>query len=536
MLATQPLIETRARELDILSQAVIATDVAGEIVYWNAAAERLYGWSSEEAVGRQITDVTPTQQSREQALRIMETLRRGEHWSGEFEVQRKDGLTFLAHVVDAPVLDDSGTLVGIIGVSSDLSPLARLQRLARELSAATTRKKVADLALRATMDAVGASAGWFMTLSSDGQCMEALHSLGYDPVVVERFRTIPIDAPVPIAIAMRSGEPIYVSSRDEWNTRFPAVADLADPNTRAWIALPLLLGNERIGALGLSVRTPRDFTARDRDLLATMAQHAAVAVDRARLFDAEHTAREEAEAARAKAEEANRSKSAFLASMSHELRTPLGAILGYQDLLSGEILGPLNQAQQDHLKRLRSNATHLLALIDQLLSYARLEAVRESIHAEQRPVGQLVEEVNDIVTPLTSAKHLDYRASVEDAGAVVQTDVQKLKQILVNLVGNAIKYTDNGSIALDVEIRAGQLRAAVSDTGIGIAPEHIDRVFEPFWQVDRGHRGTSGTGLGLSVSRSLARLLGGDITVASTLGKGSRFTLSVPAGLSRSAE
>ena len=535
MLATQSLIETRARELDILSQAVIATDAAGEIVYWNAVAERLYGWSSGEAVGRPITEITPAVQSRDEATRIMERLRLGEPWSGEFEVQRKDGVTFLAHVVDAPVLDDSGSLVGIVGVSSDLSPLARLQRLARDLSAATTQKDAAEVALRSTMDAAGAAAGWFMIVNGDGGCIEAVHSVGYASDVVERFRSLPLDAPLPIAIAVRTREPIFVTSREEWNARFPAAADVADPSSRGWIALPLLVGNRAVGAIGLSIRVARDLAPRDRDLLTAMSQHAAVAIERARLYDAEHAARELAETARAKAEDANRTKSAFLASMSHELRTPLGAILGYQDLLSGEILGPLNQAQRDHLKRLRSNATHLLSLIDELLSFARLEASRESVHAEQQGLGLLVEEVNDIVTPLARAKQLDYRAVVEDPAAMLRTDVQKLKQILVNLIGNAIKYTERGSITLEIGVRADELRATVTDTGIGIAPEHTERVFEPFWQVGPGNRRSGGTGLGLSVSRSLARLLGGDISVTSTLGEGSRFTFIAPVGIARTA-
>ena len=529
MLSTQSLVETRARELDVLNQAVIATDATGQVLYWNDAARRLYGWESAEAIGRQIVDLTPSLQSRDDAVRIMAALARGKHWSGEFPVTRKDGSTFVAHVIDAPVHDELGQLVGIIGISSDLTPIMRLQTLARDLSGASTPVAVAKVALDAAMEVSGAAAGWVMTLNTERTCLERLYSHGYPDDVVQRFNIVPLDAPFPITMAVNTGEPVFVTSLDEWRERFPATADVTDKSTRGWIALPLRIGDRIAGAMGLSVRIEREFTDQDRNLLIALSQHAAVAVDRARLFEMEQTARREAEAARAKAEEANRVKSSFLANMSHELRTPLGAIIGYHDLIADEILGPLNDVQQQHLKRLRNSATHLLSVIDEILSFSRLEAAREVVHTERGRLGSLLDGVIEIVGPLASAKQLELSVDCAEPNLVIDSDIQKLRQILVNLAGNAVKYTERGSVRLLCAASRDRLRIAVSDTGVGIAPDHLEFVFDPFWQVQEARsRKSGGTGLGLSVSRSLARLLGGEITVASEVGKGSTFALEVP--------
>ncbi len=522
-------IEARARELDVLSRAVIATDIDGHVVYWNDAAQSLYGWSSDEAMGRSITDLTPIEQSRGEAVRIIEQLRHGLHWSGEFPVKTKDGASFVAHVIDAPVHDESGALVGIIGLSSDVSPVVRLQRLARDLSAALTPAEVADTTLRACMECAGAAAGSFMILAPDKLTLHSLAAIGYSPEEVERFRSIAIDSPLPIAAAAKNGEAIFASSPQEFTRRFPAVADYLDPRTRGWVAMPLTIGQRVLGVVGLSVRFQRDFPDEDRDLLVAITQHATVAVERATLFKAERDARKEAEHARAVAEEANGAKSAFLATMSHELRTPLGAILGYQDLLATEVAGPVNDKQREFLKRMRSSATHLLSLIDEVLTFARLEAARETVDVATHPLGPVLEQVSDIVRPLAQAKGLTYECIVHDATAPLRTDIQKLRQILVNLGGNAVKYTERGSITITCFVSGQELIAKISDTGIGIAPEHLSMAFDPFWQAESArNRRSGGTGLGLAVSRNLARLLGGEITVESVPGRGSTFILRIP--------
>jgi signal transduction histidine kinase len=245
-------------------------------------------------------------------------------------------------------------------------------------------------------------------------------------------------------------------------------------------------------------------------------------VDNARLHEAERRARAEAEAA-------NQAKSDFLAIMSHELRTPLTAVVGYTELLSDEVVGPVNETQRDHLARVRASSEHLLMLIEDILSYARIEAGRELVRIEDFGLAALLEQAAVIIRPLAEKKSLEFTLSGGSLRAVMRSDPQKVRQIIINLLANAVKFTVKGSVRLGARVYDDRVAFEVSDTGPGIAREHLDRVFDAFWQVDqRMTRKAGGTGLGLSVARQLARLLGGDVSVRSTMGEGSVFTVDLP--------
>lgn len=229
------------------------------------------------------------------------------------------------------------------------------------------------------------------------------------------------------------------------------------------------------------------------------------------------------------AESANEAKSAFLAMMSHELRTPLTAIIGYEELISDGLTGPVTEEQKNALSRVRASAMHLLALIEQVLTLTNIELKRESVQRERFTLGQLIRSVAVLISPLASEKRLEFTVSLDDEDAVIESDPMRLKQVLVNLLGNAVRFTDAGRVTLDVRLDAQHATFAVRDTGIGIALSDQERVFEPFWQAEqRPTRKVGGSGLGLTVARRTARLLGGDVTVESALGRGSTFTLRVP--------
>lgn len=242
---------------------------------------------------------------------------------------------------------------------------------------------------------------------------------------------------------------------------------------------------------------------------------------------AERTA--DAESARQQAEDANRAKSDFLAVMSHELRTPLNAVLGYADLLDAGISGPLTETQQNQVAAIKSSARHLLELIEEILAFAKIESGRDEVNLQEASLRNIIEEAAALVRPAASARKLELNVELPDKDIRFRTDPRKIRQILVNLLSNAVKFTERGSVSLRTQRQNESILIHVQDTGIGIQPEYLEHIFDAFWQVERTTtRTTGGTGLGLSVSRNLARQLGGDLTVESTPGKGSTFTVHLP--------
>jgi PAS domain S-box-containing protein len=226
---------------------------------------------------------------------------------------------------------------------------------------------------------------------------------------------------------------------------------------------------------------------------------------------------------------ANRAKATFLATMSHELRTPLNAVIGYADLLLAGIPEPLPDGLRRHVDRIGLASRHLLSVIEEILGYARIEAGRETVELEAVDLGEVLSEVVAIVEPLAAEKRLRFTAPERVEPPTLMTDARKLRQILVNLLGNAVKFTERGEIGFAAEQCGEWVEFRVRDTGIGIDPADQARIFEPFRQADEAPtRVAGGTGLGLSVARNLARMLGGDVTVRSAPGEGSTFVVRLP--------
>lgn len=230
-----------------------------------------------------------------------------------------------------------------------------------------------------------------------------------------------------------------------------------------------------------------------------------------------------------RAEEASHAKSEFLAVVSHELRTPLNAIIGYTDLIESGISGPVSDTQRAQLKRVKASSAHLLEVVDDILTFSRLETGREEVNAEPVDYAVLIRDAVKLVQPLAEQKQLPVHVETPPEPCTGETDARRLRQILLNLLSNAVKFTDEGGVWLDCHEDGDEMVFRVRDSGIGIPHEYLDRIWDPFSQVEESHtRKIGGTGLGLSVVRRLARLMGGDATVESQLGHGSTFTVRLP--------
>jgi signal transduction histidine kinase len=282
------------------------------------------------------------------------------------------------------------------------------------------------------------------------------------------------------------------------------------------LVAPLLAHGDTLGvlAVGRSIGA-RGFRDREVERLRMLSDHAALAVHKSLLLQ--------------QAQSADRAKGRFLATMSHELRTPLTALAGYNELLADQVIGPMSDPQLDIIERMRSVTTHLSAMIEEILAFTSLEEGRETVRPSDFLAEDLVRAALAVVEPIAEQKGLRLHVQLPFSSVRMTSDIDKARQILVNLLGNAVKFTDSGAVTVRLSRGARAVRVDVADTGIGIAAEELPRLFRPFAQVDTGlTRRHGGTGLGLYISRRLATLLAGHIEVESTPGVGSVFTVVLP--------
>ena len=533
--------------LESVEDGFITFDAKLRFTYLNRRSAVMLGMPASELLGRTIweafpgTDSTPLVSALRQALRE----RRVVHQEG-FSVTVKRWLAARCYPMPdgglALFYQDLTDQRRANDASEFLAEASRL--LASSLDHETTLQNLA----RAAVPRLG---DWCAVDIIDDPESEAwpptvrrLAVVHEDPAKLaladELERRYPPDwsAPTGIPQVLLAGQPIFVPAiSDEMlaaSTDDPErLALLRRFSFGAVIIVPLVARDRTLGALTLiTSESGRHYSEADFALAQNLAQRAAIAVDNARLYAAERAARTEAESARALAEEANRAKLDCLRAMSHELRTPLNTIGGYADLLSMELQGPITAAQRDALTRIGSNQRHLLGIINDILNFARLEAGQVSYQLDDVPVRDLLLSMEPMLAPQLLQKHLAFRIDSEINGLRVRADSEKARQILLNLLANAVKFTEpGGHVSVDSEADGEHVFIRVADTGIGIPPERLKDIFEPFVQVHRTLKTpTSGTGLGLAISRDLARGMGGDVTAKSTPDIGSVFTLRLPRG------
>ncbi len=325
---------------------------------------------------------------------------------------------------------------------------------------------------------------------------------------------------------VREQRPIHVPDLTEepaYKNRVAArVATVELGGARTFLAVPMIKEGRVVGGIVIYRPEVRPFTDKQIELVTTFADQAVIAIENVRLF-------QEIQEKNRQLDEASQHKSEFLANMSHELRTPLNSIMGFTRLVLRRSGEQLPEVQQENLKKVLVSSDHLLNLINDLLDLSKIEAGRMEIFAEDFDVAEVLLPAASTVEPMLRSDQVELVRDIKPGIPTLHSDKEKLRQIVLNLLSNAVKFTEEGEVRISALSDNGMLNISVSDTGIGINQESVEKVFEDFQQADMSStRKYGGTGLGLAIVKRLAILLGGDVGVSSEPGKGTKFTLSIP--------
>jgi signal transduction histidine kinase len=517
--------------LDRVQDPIVLTDPEGRMLVANARAQALLGSVDEGSEGRRRA-VALNNMLFSAAL-AQGTLRDPGRGQELLLVDPVDGSDLLFEMMSTLVSDPrEGT-----AVVSILRNVSDLRRAMEEIEDNYRRLRLAESEVRSERDRlnviIDSVADPILVTDSTGELILM-------NVPAERLFTTPRDAPPEHALRVRANDAHFSSFVSNVflarSDRHRGEIGLVDPATGAALPVEAVTGTilSEHGEVVTFVTVLHDRTEQvERAQLYEELKRASEQLEQ-RVRDATSELVSQNERLRRQQlelEQASAAKSQFLANMSHEFRTPLNAILGYTSLLLKEISGPLNPQQEKNLGRVDSNARHLLALINDILDISRIEAGRMPVTLSTVEVPALIEEVLAELDPLISASKLAVRRQLERDVAPLETDRAKVKQILLNLVSNAVKFTPSGSISVGAtyDKRRRQMCISVADTGIGIALQEQERIFEDFRQADSSMaRKYGGAGLGLSISRRLAEMLQGALRLASSPGQGSTFTLILP--------
>ena len=387
--------------------------------------------------------------------------------------------------------------------------MTRLQSVMAALSEALTPLHVA---------AVIVARGIATLINAD--TLKIVGSAGYGEAAINVWNQIPLSADVPLALCVRELAPVWVSTRDELERLFPDLVRVADRQSRAWVALPLVVDGRAIGALGLSFPNERVFDADERALMQALAGHCAQALERARLYEAEAHAR-------AEAEKANELKIRFLGMISHELRTPLTSIKGFASTLLATDVTFDAATQRQYISIIDTESNKLTALVEQLLDVSRLQAGNLPIHPQPKHLWEILDIADAQIQTLTFAHALQVKVSPRLP--LVLADPQRIAQVIVNLIDNACKYSPVGKpIRLRARVANGQVEIRVTDEGAGIPRKDRDYVFEAFRQLERKTGVRRGAGLGLAICKGVVEAHGGRIWVQDAPRRGTTIAFTLP--------
>jgi PAS domain S-box-containing protein len=525
--------------IDQSTDAVFITDPDGTIIYANPGFEKTYGFSREEAIGQNPRIIKSGLLGPENYREFWTTLLSKNTVSGEITNRAKSGRLIPIAGTNSPILDEAGNIVGFLAVHHDMTETKQAeQALARRNEYLAAAAEIGRL-VTSTLDL---NTIFSRTVNLVTERFDYYHAAifvveetGFNAVLREatgpagaemkrREHSLVVNDKSIVGKVALNGEPVVVNNTALDSTHRP---NPLLPDTRAEAAIPLRVGSRIIGALDIQSINVGAFTADDLAVLQILADQVAIAIDNARSYELSQQAVMEMR-------EVDRVKSQFLANMSHELRTPLNSIIGFSRVILKGIDGQITDLQQQDLTAIYNSGQHLLGLINDVLDLAKIEAGKMELAFDEVNMADLISSVMSTASGLVKDKAIKLVRNIHGELPMVRADAIRVRQILLNLLSNAAKFTDEGEITVDASVQPGpagrsEILVSVTDTGPGIGPEDQAKLFQPFSQVDDSPtRKTGGSGLGLSISQQLIQMHGGRIGIHSTLGKGSTFYFTLP--------
>ncbi len=536
---TKEELLVKEKAIDSSINAIALADLEGNLTYVNHSFLELWGYGDEkEVLGKPSVEFW---QDESKAEEVKNALFFEGSWVGELLARKKDDTDFLVNLSANMASNEFGKPVCMMASFVDITDIKKANLLIkRKLEIEETVASISSMfispknidqtinvALEKICELCGCSRSYIFRFSNDGTRMSNTHE--YCPEGVSPQKGNLQDLPVEMFPwwmgKLHNGEAIHIKDVSSLTEEASAEKEILEmQGIRSLIVLPLYTNSELTGYLGLdNVLNTGEWEEEDINILSLASQITGAGLERRNAEDMLMNAK-------IAAEDANLAKTEFIANMNHELRTPLNSIIGFSDVLSSENFGTLNDTQKKYLSNVVVNGQHLLRIINDLLDLSKIEAGKMELFPEKFVILDAINGIKATMMPLAKKKDIDLKCNINIGNPLIVADALKFKQILYNLVSNAIKFTDQGgSVTIGVNTSNELISVFVEDTGLGIAQNDQGKLFNPFSQVDSSNsREYDGTGLGLALVKNYVEMHGGKVWVESEVGKGSKFTFTIP--------